>query len=1461
MNQGTPLAANVLDGFALSPQQARAWRYTGAQGRGAACHAIAASIAGDDAEALRRALLDLLARQEILRTRFDCHAQLREPLQLPQAFSADLLALRGEDWRALHPSALALAKERDWQLALSRKVDAGIDAFCALLPGGGMYVRLAVAPLAADAGTLAKLLHAAVGGAAGADPIQYADLSAWLSDLAVAEESEAGRRYWRAQAVQAALQDGTGGLRFDKGGALAADSLPRQAAWPLDDALRAALAGRALEWGLREEDLYFGSWLWLLKAVSTGQALPPVGIVMDGLSAPELAQAYGPLERPLPFVLPAGCELGTPDGLRAVARVSAEMREVQDCFPEDAGAPLPYLFQALDLGDLPARVEHLQGTAEPFRAKGAVLLQPGNSRLFLDYHSAIVSDADAGLLLEQWSCLLGDMAAGDGQAPFGLRMTPALRGRILQAGAGPVKAIDLRQNVVSWMEQTLRTVPGGRVIDGTATPLEQIDAQANRLARGLVARGIGKGRVVGLYLPRSADYVVAMLAVLKAGAAYMPMDTAYPRARIDYMVGDARPALVIVSEAAAPGAPLDAPTCAFESMERECALHADDSLGAGIDGSDLAYVLYTSGSTGNPKGVMIEHRALYNHMRWMLDRFRFDRDDVFLQRTSSSFDASVWEFWAPLLVGASMVIARQDKTYDMAHLIGLMDSEAVTVAQFVPSLLATLVEYPAFTGLASVRSVFVGGEALVPALKRRFFERMNARLCNLYGPTEACIDASFQECTPADGESTEIGRPIDNTRLCAVDAAGRLAGFGIPGELCIAGAGLFAGYMNRADLSAERMFTPTFSDEPWYRTGDLACLLPDGRIEYLGRLDQQVKLNGLRIELAEIDAAIEAQAGVRRAVTVVGAGPQLVGFVDAAHGVDLDAVLDGVRQRLPAYMVPARLASLVRFPELPNGKLDRKALCELADSASGQESFHAADTPTEQTLARIWNKVLGRGEVSVTDRFFSIGGDSIRSIQVVYEAGQCGLKFTVLDVFKFQTIRALAAWIDSGAGPAEESVPVLAVNTAPDWLKARYARVYPATEMQRYMIERYQADEARTGVFHAQQAFNLTLDTLDIAALAQALSNAGNAVNYRTRFVADGGQCFQVVTDSGGPLVEIVDVSSLPPAARKEAVWKCIENDRGNRYDPFDTGRALLRAYLYVFAPNQVEVIISNHHAVQDGWGNIEFLNRAAAHYLELAQQHNSPPRADDGVCEEFALMQQAIAADPAQHAFWVERAATLPAIPEPHRRAGGKAYASETVDVEGALIDAVNRVAREHNLVAKSVYLAAFIGALRAHGMDCAIGVVSNGRSEQLSDPLHAMGLFWNLMPFGGLPAGLGATETCLWIQDQLLALEPYSRYPLRKIEQIGGGRLVSAAFNYVDFHNQQMSDDAQAASALFDGTFTLDNFGMPIEIAIGVNNESCIHLTMQIDTDLALCVADFRVMFLRMLGELVGHLPGNPH
>lgn len=1438
MNNSEQLAMSTLDGFALSPQQAHAWASWHQDGAGPGCHAIGATLQGVRPEQVAQRLRLLIEEQEILRTRFVLHAQLREPVQVPEPFDAALLQLRRSDAAGLEPDALARCKQDLWQQVCATPVERGILAACATLDGGALYLVLAVAPLAADGRTLARLLQCAEGTleARPEQPLQYPDVAAWLQEFAHAEEGETGRQYWRRQAPAA-----PGLIGFDSGAA--AGPLLQRATRALPSALVDGLAERARRDGVRQDDLVFAGWLWMLRALCAGDSLPPLARAVDGVTAPELETAFGPLERLLPLTLPPGCAPLAPAGLADVAAASEALRHYQECYRAAPGAASAYGFRWLDWRMLAARVEALAAPAGQVRALGGVLLQQDGAALTLDYCAGLMTAQAADCLLEQWQCLLENMADGADQP--GLRIGAALQQRILALGSGAARPAAPEQTVLCAMERQLAGGGGGRVIDGAAVGLGALNARANRLARQLRAGGIGKGDLVGLHLARSHDYVVAMLAVLKCGAAYLPMDVAYPRERLQYMAGQAQPALIVGADGG-DGSFGALPWASLAALEAAAGALADTDLGIALAAQDAAYVLYTSGSTGQPKGVVIGHGALFNHMRWMLDACAFGAGDVFLQRTSSSFDASVWEFWAPLMLGATMVIARQDKTYDLAHLIGLVEREQVSVAQFVPSLLDTLLEYPAFTGSACLRHVLVGGEALGAGLKHKLFARMAVRLTNLYGPTEACIDATFAHCGPHDGAAISIGSPIDNTRVCVLDAAGRLAGIGIAGELCIAGAGLFQGYLKRADLTAEKVFVPAFSDEKHYRTGDLVRLQLDGSLDYLGRIDQQIKLNGFRIELAEIDAVV-AGGGATRAVTVVNGGA-LVCF--AQGGAGPATLLAHCARLLPAYMVPARIVELADFPLLPNGKLDLAALRSLAGAGEAEAPVEAPRGATEQRLARIWAKVLRRAEVGVNQRFFAIGGDSIRSIQVVYEAGQEGLAFSVMDVFEFQTVRALAAHLDSGAGAAPAPAAQQA-NPAPAALLARHADAYPATEMQRYMLERYAADTAATGVFHAQQAFMLSGAALVPAALAAALASAADAPNFRTRFVQDGDQCYQVLGPAGAPRVVQLDLSGLDAEAQRATLRARMQADRADRYDPFDLERPLLRIWLYVLAPDRVEVVLSNHHAVQDGWGNVEFMNRVTRHYQDLLQGRASPARAADGVGKEFALLQHALLEDPAQIAFWRAQTRAFAAPPAALAAADGRAYRAASFELAAPLAGALNRVGRAHNLSAKAMFLSAYLGALRKLELASVVAVVSNGRNEQLSDPFHAMGLFWNLMPFGAVLPDGDALARCAVVQQRLVAQEPYARFPLRRIEALAGRTdLVSASFNFVNFHNQQEGE----GSANFEGTHVLDNFGLPVSLTVGVNGAERIALLLQFDAGIEALVAGLRPLLLDQLAELAG-------
>lgn len=1464
MNASAELPApSLLDGFALSPQQRLAWRRRGAASEDAPCIAATLSDVGGP-EDIRQRLLSLIEDQEILRTRYAATAELREPVQVPEPFATGFLRYSVEDWRGLDVDDVERGKQRVWQQFLRTPVEVGLSVHVAELAEGAAHLVLVAPALSADVRSLARVLRVAEGSltVGAGDAVQYADLAAWFQDVVSAEESEAGRHFWRAR-PPASVAAGSNGLE-DGGGT----SEPGETLWrerglsrELSDGLR-AVAGRM---DLDIDDLHFGVWLRLLRLLSADERLPTVARVFDGVSAPELADSWGLLERSLPFSLAPAGDIATLADFRAVADICSQMRDYQDCHPCEFDAAA-YVFRYLDASCSHGRVERWRAPAGEYRVLASVAAQNGEDRLNVEAAEGVLSESAADWMLIQWQGLLESVVAnGDETEPLYPEFAADARTRLLGLCRGPFKPIGQTQQVVAWVEQTLARGGQGALIDGRRHALAELNARANRLARQLLVTGAVRGQVIGLHLPRSADYVVAMLATLKIGAAYLPMDIDYPLERLSYMVDSVHPFAVLTRQ---PNHRLfdeghSVNTLDLEGAERAAMAYSDENLSIEIHGEDLAYVLYTSGSTGKPKGVMIPHRALFNHMRWMMERFGFGGDDVFLQRTSASFDASVWEFWAPLLAGATMVVARQDKTYDLGHLIGLIAEHRVSVAQFVPSLLETLVDYPEFASLASLERVFVGGEALTQRLKNKMARRMGgARLCNLYGPTEVCIDATFEEVTRDTGSeaadrSITIGRPIDNLRVVLVDTRGRLAGVGIAGEICIAGAGVFLGYFGRPDLTAERTFVPAFSDALHYRTGDLGRMRADGRIEYLGRIDRQVKLNGYRIELAEIDVVIESMANVRRAVTVV-AGTQLVSFVQTRErtAVDPQALCEHARRLLPDYMVPTRIEALDDYPLLPNGKLDREGLRWMAERQPQVSRFEPPATETERVLAEIWSKVLGLSEVSVDDKFFALGGDSIRSIQVVYEASRRALAFTVMDIFQFQTVRALAAHVQAGANTAAAQATPLADPT-PATLRQTYADAYPATAMQRYMIQRYRDDHHAIGVFHAQQAFSFTSNGLDAEALASALTRAGDSPNFRTRFVAQDGEWFQVLSGIGGPQVQRIDLTGLPEAEQRAAIDCDIAADRAARFDPFDLRSELLRVRLYQRGSDWVEILLSNHHAVQDGWGNVVFMNRVAEHYRAIAQGEAYVPEYEHGggVCKEFALLQHCLIADPDQASFWRCQLDAFPPSSPVFDTACGERYTTEAIDLPPALVSALQSFSRERNLSTKAVVLAAFARALQSRSLQAVIGVVSNGRNEQLSDPFHAMGLFWNLMPFVAPDTVQSADGGCAAVQACLLEMEPYSRFPLPDIEALSGrARLIDVSFNFVNFHNQRSS----GGSGRLGVTHVLDNFGLPLSLTVAVDGKDSMSLLLQTDAALGAAAEaplnGFATAFVEALADIVG-------
>ncbi|MHC5853062.1 amino acid adenylation domain-containing protein [Nostoc sp.] len=548
----------------------------------------------------------------------------------------------------------------------------------------------------------------------------------------------------------------------------------------------------------------------------------------------------------------------------------------------------------------------------------------------------------------------------------------------------------------------------------------ELNARANQLAHYLKKLGVEPEVLVGICVERSLDMVIGLLAILKAGGAYVPLDPSYPLERLAYMLEDSQPKVLLTQQQLVESLPDH--KIKVICIDRYWKLIADENTQnpvCNITCDNLAYVIYTSGSTGKPKGAMLPHHAICNHMFWMQSEFPLTQVDKVLQKTPFSFDASVWEFYAPLLVGAQLVMARPGGHQDSDYLIQAIIEQHITTLQLVPSLLQMLLAHGGIENCQSLKRVFCGGEALPVALQERFFANLDAELHNLYGPTETCIDVISWTCKRGINQQVvPIGRPIANTQIYLLDSRGQPVPVGIPGELHISSEQLARGYLNRPELTAEKFIPNPFGDQlgvRLYKTGDLARYLPNGDIEYLGRIDNQIKIRGFRIELGEIETVINQHPLVEKTVVVVRSdlvnSQRLIAYVvPISEQMPTIAELRGFLEiKLPKYMVPAAFVMLETLPLTPNGKVDRNAL-PAPDTARPEldKELVAPRNFVEAKLAEIWAGVLGVDKVGIFDNFFELGGDSILAIVVITRANKAGLQLTTKQLFQHQTVADLA---------------------------------------------------------------------------------------------------------------------------------------------------------------------------------------------------------------------------------------------------------------------------------------------------------------------------------------------------------------------------------------------------------------------------------------------------------------------
>ncbi len=550
---------------------------------------------------------------------------------------------------------------------------------------------------------------------------------------------------------------------------------------------------------------------------------------------------------------------------------------------------------------------------------------------------------------------------------------------------------------------------------------QELNQHANQLAYRLRKLGVIADTLVGICVERSLEMLVGLLGILKAGGAYLPLDPDYPTERLAFMLEDAKPPILLTQESLISRLPKHSSQVIYldtdwqgisssELIENPPAHHQN--------ASNLAYVIYTSGSTGQPKGAMNIHQGICNRLLWMQDNYKLTASDRVLQKTPFSFDVSVWEFFWPLITGASLVIAQPGGHQDSIYLIKLIQQQQITTVHFVPSMLQVFLNEPGLENCDRLKRVICSGEALPFELQEKFFARwQDVELHNLYGPTEATIDVTFWQCQPQTQERVvPIGRAIANTQIYILDRHLQPVPIGVAGELHIGGVGLARGYLNRPNLTQEKFIPNPFSQEfngRLYKTGDLARNRSDGNIEFLGRIDEQVKIRGCRIELDEIAAILKQAPGVQQAVVIVREDQQsdrrLVAYV-VGHPEFSDNLRDFLKQKLPNYMVPSAIVFLDALPLTSNGKIDRRAL-PVPEIPLLEPDNQAAlpRNPLEETLAKIWAEVLGLSQVGIHDNFFELGGHSLLATQVISKIRRAfQVELPLHRLFDLPTIAALS---------------------------------------------------------------------------------------------------------------------------------------------------------------------------------------------------------------------------------------------------------------------------------------------------------------------------------------------------------------------------------------------------------------------------------------------------------------------
>ncbi|WP_229402848.1 non-ribosomal peptide synthetase [Micromonospora okii] len=1240
-------------------------------------------------------------------------------------------------------------------------------------------------------------------------PLQYADYAAWHRDLLTSPDTAADRAAWARHLAEITSAAGAGRRLRGDGDPAEGDSTARVG--PVTTGVLDVLAA---ERGLPVERLIAALFALVCARFTGGPAV--VDLVEAGRGHEALRSAVGSFARGLPALLRLDADAMLVDVVddfdSTVSDLVDRLDHLDPAATAVSAADLWFGFEYLDLREPCGSDWRIVAESTPRHAPVDLVCRRRDDvlELSLRHTGRALSSSAAAAMLAGVGAALAEAAQRrlDGTAATVELLDAAERGRILALGRG-AEVPGPGRTLHDLIAEVAQTVPRNVAVSDTAGELSyaELQARADQLAHHLRARGVTTGDRVVVRLPRTVDLLVAVLGTLRAGAAFVPVDPMFPDARLAHILQDAG-AVMVLCDRPLPDVPNDR-TLLLADRAAEIAAPPAPPPDVVVGPADPAYVLYTSGTTGVPQGVVVPHLAAVNYLRWAVDAYDLRAGSGVLMHSSIGFDFGLTTLLAPLLAGQRVLMVA-DGTGVTGIAEALRSTRDATLVKLTPTHLEVVGQLLTPAELRrAVRTLVVGGEALDARVLSAFREA-GVPTYNEYGPTETVVGSTVHR-VPDDAPTVgpvPIGRPVANTQVYLTEPGGTLVPFGAVGEICIGGDSVSDGYLNRPELTARRFVAHPESDPParMYRTGDLGRWSAAGELEYLGRIDRQIKIQGVRVEPAEIEAVLRDCPAVSRAAVVLrhdepsGSSPLaavdlLVAYVVPAPGAAPrpDTLVRFCRERLPEQLVPKCFVTLAELPQTPNGKLDHAALPRPDLSARPGVDFVAPRTEAEEILAGAIAGVLNLDAVGIDDNYFSLGGDSIRSVMVTSRAQARGVPVTVADLHTHLTVRACAARLgrpDSGvSSPATKAfdlLPPAERDRVPDDVED----VFPLNLLQEGMI--FHRDfAAKSAVYHAIASIRLRAPFHHGAMRTAVDQLVARHPMLRTSFdMTTFSQPMQLVhVDFESPLY-LRDLRALPPERREQSVLECVEQEKARGFELHEY--PLIRFIVQRLTDDEWQFTYGFHHEIIDGWSEAVMITELFSHYFSIVFDEPVTVKPPTSTMRDAVALELEALRDSANYEFWARylAGATVMRLPRfgqgPAADKGARDIRRIEVPMSVELSDRLKRLAVVEAVPLKNVLLAAHLVVMSTYGgeADTLTYTVGNGRPET-ADGSSAIGLFVNSLalrvPTGGgtwrelIHAGLASERASL----------PHRRLPMAELKRHQGSEpLAETLFFFTDYH-----------------------------------------------------------------------------